>query len=479
MIARRTLLKAGTGAISLAALGSLRAAEDSKDAPTAAGGAKPHPLPSPAQVRWQEAEVGLLYDFILPTVLGDHNLRKVHDPKLYNPKSLDTEQWLDWAGDAGVGYAVFTAHHFSGFMQWQSDAYPYGLKQAAWKNGKGDLAADFAESCRKRNIGCGFYYSVHINAYHQVWHYYVNWGKGKGTPEQAAYNRICERQMDELTRRYGPLIQIWMDSGSITPSEGGADLVPVFEKNQPDSVFYSGTCRADVRWVGNESGHAGNPNYATMPILPGGRVGHKQWMKTPEHRKLLHCGDPNGNYWCPAMVDIPIRGRRGIHQWYWNPSPKSEAGIYTPDELMNVYYTSVGRNSNMVIGVTADSNGVVPQKEIEAMRAFGKELRRRFGKAVAETSGKGAALELALPRPGRIDHVVLQEQIAQGERVREYTVEGLTGGQDNWRELAKGQSIGHKWIHRFAPVEVAKIRLRVTSSTAEPRIRRMACFATV
>ncbi len=478
MITRRTVLKAATGTLSLAALGAFQAAEHSEATSTPAGGAKPRPTPSPAQIRWQDAEIGLLFDFIFPTVLKDHNLRKVHDPRLYDPKSLDTEQWLDWVPDSGARYAVFTAHHFSGFMQWQSDAYPYGLKQAAWKNGKGDVAADFAESCRKRNIGCGFFYSVHINAYHQVWKYYVNWGKGKGTPEQAAYNRVCEQQMEELTSRYGPLIQIWMDSGSITPSEGGADLVPIFEKNQPDSIFYSGTYRADTRWVGNESGHAGNPNYATMPILPGGKVGHKQWMKTPEHRKLLHSGDPNGNYWCPAMVDIPLRGRRGVHDWYWYPNPNREKGIYTAYELMDVYYKSVGRNSNMVIGIAADSDGVVPKKEIEAMLAFGKELRRRFGKAVAETSGTGTALELALPQPQRIDHVVLQEQIAQGERVRQYIIEGLTSGEDNWQELAKGQSIGHKWIHQFAPVKVAKIRLRVTASTAEPNIRRMACFAT-
>jgi alpha-L-fucosidase len=129
--------------------------------------------------------------------------------------------------------------------------------------------------------------------------------------------------------------------------------------------------------------------------------------------------------------------------------------------------------------VAVDPDGAVPQHQIDAMLGFGKELRRRFGKAVAETHGKGTALELALPQPRRIDHVVLQEQIAQGERVRQYTVEALTGGEGNWRELAKGQSIGHKWVHQFAPVEVAKIRLRVTASTAEPNIRRMACFATV
>lgn len=477
MITRRSVLKVGTGMLSLAAMRSIQAAQDAQDASPPPGGAAPRPLPSPGQVRWQDAEVGILYDFILPTTQRNMNLRKVHDPKLYNPKSLDTEQWLDWAPDAGVGYAVFTAQHFSGFMQWQSDAYPYSLKQAAWKDGKGDLAADFAESCRKRNIGCGFFHSVHINAYHKVWDYYTNWGKGKGTPEQAAYNRICEQQVDELTGRYGPLIQIWMDSGSITPEEGGADLVRVFEKNQPDSVFFSGSSRADTRWVGNEGGHAGNPNYATMPILPSGKVGHKQWMKTPEHRKMLHSGDPNGNYWCPAMVDIPIRGRRGAHDWYW--SKKDDTCLYTADELMEVYYRSVGRNSNMVVGITADPDGVVPQGEIDVMRAFGKELRRRLGTPIAETKGNGAELELALPKPQRIDHVVLQEQIAHGERVRDYVVEGLTGGVDTWQEMAKGQSIGHKWIHKFDPIEVAKVRLRVTASTAEPMIRRLACFATV
>jgi len=79
----------------------------------------------------------------MPTAAGPHvknnTSRKVFDTELYNPVKLDTDQWIESAKACGAKYAVFTATHFNGFMQWQSDLYPYGVKQAAWRGGKGDV----------------------------------------------------------------------------------------------------------------------------------------------------------------------------------------------------------------------------------------------------------------------------------------------------------------------------------------------------
>ena len=165
------------------------------------------------------------------------------DPNLYQPRKLDTDQWIEAAKACGARYAVFTATHFNGFMQWQSDLYPYGLKQTIWRGGKGDVVADFVASCRKAGIKPGIYFSVHRNVYQHVWGHYVDWGKGRGTPAQEKFNRIAEKQMEELCSRYGPLVELWFDAGTKTPAEGGPDMLPIFEKHQPDSVFYSSTER--------------------------------------------------------------------------------------------------------------------------------------------------------------------------------------------------------------------------------------------
>jgi alpha-L-fucosidase len=106
---------------------------------------------------------------------------------------------------------------------------------------------------------------------------------------------------------------------------------------------------------------------------------------------------------------------------------------------------------------------------------FGREIRRRFDKPLAQTSGKGNVVELTLPQPAKINHAIVMEDIAQGERIREYQIEGLVGA-DTWRTVATGQSVGHKRIEQFEPVEVAKVRLRTLKSAAEPLVRALAVY---
>jgi alpha-L-fucosidase len=428
------------------------------------------PKPSGAQQIWQDCEVGLIYHFDMPVAAGEYaannTSRKTYDPTLYNPDKLDTDQWIEAAKAAGAKYAIFTATHFNGFMQWQSDLYPYGVKQSGWRGGTGDVVEDFVNSCHKAGILPGIYFSTHRNVYWEVWGHYVNWGQGKGTPEQAAFNRIAEKMTEELCSRYGKLVQIWYDAGVKTPEEGGPDVLPVFERHQPDSVFYHSTDRADHRWIGNESGYADYPCWATMP---GGLLSHN----SEEWRPILGTGDPNGQIWSPGMVDVPLRGAEGIHNWFWTPGQDHAA--YTAEQMVKMYYDSVGRNSNFIIGEVVTQEGLVPESDIANLAAFGKEIQQRFAGSLTETEGVGNTLELDMPNPGPVDHVVIQEEIAHGERIRAYSVEGKTA-DGSWRKLCDGQSVGHKRIERFDPVDVATIRLSVTSSVATPIIRKLAVY---
>lgn len=429
-------------------------------------------LPMPAQIAWQDCEIGLLIDFDLAIAAGDTTAnnasRKTWDPNLYKPDKLDTDQWADVAKSCGARYAIFTATHFNGFMQWQSDAYPYGLKQTRWRDGKGDVVADFVASCRKAGIKPGIFFSVHRNVYQQVWGHYVDWGKGRATPAQEKFNRIAEKQMEEICSKYGPLVQIWFDAGTKTPADGGPDLLPIFEKYQPDGVFYSSSQRSDHRWVGNEEGHAGVPCYATMPGPEQGVLSHN----SPTWKKHLGGGDPNGSVWSPAMVDIPLRGHGG-HNWFYKDG--QDRIVYPPEVLMQKYYTSVGRNSNLIIGAVIKPDGALPEADVKSLAAFGKLLRERFAKPIAAVADvEGDTITLDLPKPQEIGHVVLQEQIAHGERVREHVVEGLVGEQ--WVKLAEGKVIGHKWIYHFKPQTVSRLRLKVSVSLASPKIRSFTCY---
>jgi alpha-L-fucosidase len=430
------------------------------------------PVPTPAQLRWQDCEIGVIYHFDMPVVAGDFTpnnaTRKTYDPGLYNPAKLDTDQWIAAAKAADAKYAIFTATHFNGFMQWQSDLYPYSLKYATWRGGKGDIVADFVASCRKADILPGIYLSTHRNAWQTVWGHYADWGKGRGTEAQRAYNRLAEKQTEELCSRYGRLVQIWYDAGVKTPEQGGPDVLPVFNAHQPDSVFYHSENRSDCRWIGNEEGHAGYPCWATMPGQERGAVSHN----SSTWKAHLYRGDAEGSLWSPGMVDIVLRGHRN-HDWFWRPG--KDHTQYPVEKLMQIHDASVGRNCNLVIGLVVDPQGLVPQPDVDRMAEFGRALRRRSSRPAGQTHGQGESLELKLDRPQEVSQVVLQEEISKGERVRAYELEGLTAG-GHWTRLAAGTAIGHKRIERFKPLQAAALRLQVTQSRATPLVRTFAAY---
>ncbi|TAM95822.1 MAG: glycoside hydrolase family 29 [Chitinophagaceae bacterium] len=430
------------------------------------------PVPTFPQMEWQDSEIGIIFHFDISVAVNRHNepnndYREVFDPTLYNPIKLDTDQWIQTAKAAGATYAVFTATHFCGFMQWQSDLYPYGLKQAKWKNGKGDIVADFVKSCYKYDIRPGLYLSTNNNAYWQTHNHYVDWGKGKGTRKQKEFNHVCEKMVEELCSHYGGLLEIWFDAGNMTPAEDGPDVLPIFEKYQPNGLFYSSLRRSDFRWVGNEQGYADYPCWATMP---SGAYSHSSEKWKP----FLGNGDPNGSIWSPAMVDAPLRGSNGVHSWFWRPG--QEKGLDSLQRLTTMYEQSVGRNSGLILGVVIDSDGLVPEVDKQRLIEFGDALKYQYNHPIGSIKGKGNSFRFDLKTPVSLKRYVLQEDIQFGERVRSYMVKGKSVN-GNWIKIGKGSCIGHK---RIAPIDsserFSQVTLQILESTDVPYIRDFIVF---
>jgi alpha-L-fucosidase len=427
------------------------------------------PIPSGAQMAWQEAELGLVYHWDLHVFdgkkysQGQNRRAPIENIDMFNPAKYDTDQWIAAAVAMGAKFAILTASHETGFRLWQSDANPYCMKALKWRNGKGDIVKDFVESCKKYNIQPGIYMGTRWNSHLGVLDHKV---QPHCKLTQAEYNALIEKEVEEICSRYGELFEIWLDGGVLAPHLGGPDVLPIFEKYQPDGLFYHNAQRSDARWGGTESGTVGYPCWATMPFK--GSRGHID-------RKLLMHGDAEGKYWSPAMSDAPLRGYNGRHEWFWEPG--DEEHIFPLENLLDMYYKSVGRNSTLIIGVTPDDRGLLPEMDVKRMAEFGKEIKRRFSKPVAWTGGKGEIVELKLKEPAQIDHVVIMEDIKHGERIREYIVEA-TRGEDMWGKICDGTSIGHKRIQHFPPVEVVAVRLCITKSTETPIIRNLAVYNT-
>ena len=413
------------------------------------------PTPSPQQVAWQDCELGMFFHFDIPVFKPGwdwRSLKDLPDPNLYDPKKLDTDQWLQTASSLGAKYAVLVAKHCSGFLQWQSDLYPYGVKQSPWRGGKGDLVRDFVTSCKRFKIKPGIYASVIANGYLEVDNPgLVNRGRGGDPTKQAAYARTCEGMLSELWGRYGELFHIWFDSGALPPDKGGPVMLPLLHKLQPHANVFQGPA-ATVRWVGNEDGVTSYPCWATTPS-----------------RDSSGSGDPEGKVWLPGECDVPLPG----HEWFWTPSQRKD--ITPLPRLIDMYYRSVGRNCNLLLNATPGPDGLIPEANLRHYAEFGREIRRRFETPLAETSGEGEVVELKLPRLHKIDHVVCMEDITRGERVRAYEIDGLEVG-GAWTKLCDGISIGHKRIQKFDPKEISSVRLRVTKSVARPLIRRLAVY---
>jgi len=393
--------------------------------------------------------------FDMVTYTGKMKPRTPADVNIYNPVKLDTDQWLETAKAMGARYAVFVAKHCTGFMSWQSNAYPYGVRQTKWRDGKGDVVKDFIASCKKYDIKPGLYASTTSNAWWGV----DNPGRIKwGDKKQEDYARACEVMLTELWGNYGPLTEIWFDGGTLSPKRGGPDLIPIMQKHQPDAVVFGGPGTHRIRWSGNEGGHVGYPCWSTVK-----HAGDRQ-------------GRPTGNKWCPAECDGKLPGVKwflGPNQTFEKPSDQTQQAVLS--KLMDKYYRSVGHNANLLLNATPGKTGLIPEGIVPHYVNFGKEIRRRFGTSVAETKGDGDMVELALKKPARIDHVIIMEDIKHGERVRAYEVEGLVPG-NTWRKLCDGVSVGHKRIQKFDRTEVAKVRFKATESAAPVKIRRLAVF---
>ncbi len=427
----------------------------------------PSVLPSKAQTEWADAEIGVLIHFDMPTFEPEYDFRKdwnYHpDLAIFNPKELDTDQWIKAAKSAGATYAVLVAKHCSGFSLWPTKAHPYSVKNTPWRNGKGDIVKDFIASCSKFGLKPGIYASTTANGYLRV----DNPGRvvSGDHVEQQKYNDIVKMQLTELWSEYGKLSEVWFDGGVLPPEKGGFDVLAMLKKYQPEAIAFQGPYgyENNIRWVGNEEGVAPYPCWA--------RADSTTSASGVIEIKGLN-GNPQGMFWCPGESDFPLRLNSSFQGgWFWHKDQDDQLRSLT--ELTDKYCKSVGRNTNMLLGIVVDTRGLVPDADVKRLEEFGNRVTENFSNPICSISGKGAVLELNLKSSQSLSTVVIMEDISQGERIREYELFGRLNGA--WNLISKGTSVGHKRIERVKGIYDG-IRLTVLKSEGIPVIRKLSCF---
>lgn len=434
------------------------------------------PIPNKAQLAWSKAELGVVFHYDLHVFdgekygQGNNRVSPIPDYNMFNPEKLDTDQWIKAAKDAGARFAILTATHETGFALYQSKVNPYCLKAIKWEEGKGDIVRDFVNSCRKYDIKPGIYIGIRWNSYLGVYNFQVN-GEGEFRENrQKYYKKMCEGMVREICSNYGELFEIWFDGGADHPDRGSPDVLPIVKELQPNALFYHNAQLAEARWGGSESGTVEYPCWSTFPYPSTDQTFFPDIASN--NFNLLKHGSADGKYWMAAMSDAPLRGYNGRHEWFWEPGDENH--IYPLDNLIDMYYKSVGRNSTLILGLTPDPSGLMPNQDVKRLKEFGDEIKRRFQNPIAQTSGEGNKIELKIPKREKINHIILQEDISQGQRVREYTIEAFINAK--WSIIARGSSIGNKRIQGFDDIGTKKIRLSITESVGIPKISNFSIY---
>lgn len=405
--------------------------------------------PSAVQYKWQEQGRIMFVHFGVATWLGqEYDETGEFDISRINPTQLDTDQWCRVAKSWGAKEIIFVAKHAGSFCWWPTHTTEYCVRNIPWKNGKGDLIKDLASSCKKAELNLGIY----------IYPGDIKWGAGLGSggitkdpSKQEAYNKIFRQQLTEVLTNYGEMLEVWFDGSCKVP------VSDILQKYASKAVIFQGS-DATIRWPGTESGIL---HYPVWNALQG---------------KVLKSGvatqyddDPDGDVWAPLEADVTLYN----HNWFW--SPKNEAKRRSVEELMEIYYKSVGHGGTLLLNSTPDTTGLIPAGDVKRYAEFGAEINRRFERPLAEVSNKAAKeAVLALEKPTKINHLILKEDYRQGHRIRKYEVWGLT--KNKWEKLTTGSSIGVTKIDYFDDVEVTAIKLKVTEHKGTPLIRSLAAY---
>lgn len=458
--------------------------------------------PSPRQLAWQEMELTAFVCFNIPTFIDRECGDGKEEPSIFNPTQFDARQWACVCKDAGMKLIIVIAKHHDGFCLWPSKYTEHSVKNSPWRNGKGDVVKEVADACREYDLKFGVYLSP--------------WDRHEPTyGDSPAYNEYFKNQLRELLSNYGAIAEVWFD-GHCGEGPNGKKQVydwvgyyQLIRELQSDAVI--AIMGPDVRWVGTESGYGRETEWSVVPVdlkdqtkiaessqqnVTDGAFVPKDMMAEDlcSREKIKNASTL---IWYPSEVDVSIRPG-----WFYHQS--QDAQVKTVEKLLDIYYSSVGRNSVLLLNIPPDRRGLIHENDIKVLREWRETLDATFkenlakrAKVIASNTRKGhdpkntidgnkvtfwmtkdnvesATLEYQLSEEKTFDVLMLQENIRVGQRVERFHLEAWL--QDHWERITEGTTIGYKRLLRFPAVSTDKVRLIITESRTSPTVTNFGLF---
>jgi len=452
------------------------------------------PVPTDRQLAWHEMEQYAFVHFTTNTFTDKEWGFGDESESVFNPTAMDVNQWTKTFKAAGLKGVVLTCKHHDGFCLWPSQYTEHSVKNSPYKGGKGNVVDEVEKACRVDGLKFGVYLSP--------------WDRNRadyGTPSYVEYYR---NQLKELFAAHSPVFEMWFDGANGGDGYyGGANekrkidgktyydwptTLNLVRGMEPNVIFFS-DAGPDIRWCGNERGFVNETNWNTITAdsLYAGKSGIQD---------ILNTGNENGTSWIPAEVDVSIRPG-----WFYHA--KEDSLVKTPEQLFDIYLSSVGRGANLILNIPPDRRGLINEIDAIALLEWKRLIDERFktnlalNRVVIPSSVRGnltkyaadlvtdenkdtywatndeektGHLEIDLGEKKLVSYVLIQEYIKLGQRIKSFSVEVEKDG--NWLEVAKGTTIGYKRILRINPVEAQNIRIKFIDSKACPVISNVEVY---
>lgn len=427
-------------------------------------------IPTEQQLNWQKSELTAFLVFGMNTFTNVEWGNGTEKTEWFNPTELDCEQWVLALKDGGFKYAILTAKHHDGFCLWPTATTEHSVKNSPWRDGKGDLVKEFSEACKKHGLKFGVYLSP--------------WDRNAECyGDSPAYNKFFIEQLTELLTNYGEVYEVWFDgacaegpNGKYQEYDWQAYLKTIHEL-QPNAV--SAILGDDVRWVGNEGGWGRDTEWSATVYTPdshpnaaqNGELGINATSQDLGSRELV--AKARMMYWYPSEVDVSIRPG-----WFYHP--EEDEKVRSVANLVDIYYQSVGCNSVLLLNIPPDKRGLLHEVDVKNLKEFGEYIEKSFAdNAVIKgdklwRAAEGKSNIYKVKRGAVVNTLLLQEEIAKGQRVERFLVEGYING--SWQHLTEGTTIGYKRLLRFSDCTPEKIRLTILGTRNAANIANVGLY---
>ena len=425
-------------------------------------------VPTRNQLEWQQMELTAFLHYGINTYTNREWGDGKESPELFNPTAFDADQIVKSIKAGGFKLIILTCKHHDGFCLWPSQYTEHSVKNSPYK---GDIVKEISDACKKNGIKFGVYLSP--------------WDRNAPCyGDSPKYNEYFINQLTELLTNYGEVSEVWFDgacgegpNGKVQEYDWQA-ITETIHRLQPEAV--TAICGDDIRWVGNESGKGRESEWNVTPLAP------KVYANAMQLRKELGIDEVTRDlgsreliskakelFWYASETDVSIRPG-----WFYHESQNSH--VRSLKNLVDIYFSSVGSNSSLLLNIPPTLEGKVHSTDSIRLKEFGDYIRAAFAEDYAIGGDKnlrveqGGSVTLDVKNGAKVNTIMVQEDIAKGQRVESFKAELLIGGQ--WIEIGRGTTIGYKRLLRFPATEAEKVRVTIEATRRTAEISRVGLY---